>query len=154
MTPENIKKLLYQTQQLMCGFNYEVTLGIEVFDNCITLHDAANSIKMTFPATNIESITSVLVSIEGFWDEINEKLDYRGDNIGMWLKLNERQEKILKTKQNDIKAFISQYLQTESLIYSYPYLEGIPGCPVFWEFAFVIMDGFGSCVLFYGSASD
>ncbi|HYH15366.1 MAG TPA: hypothetical protein VD794_09100 [Flavisolibacter sp.] len=154
MTPENIKTLLHQTQKLMYGLNYEVTLGLEVFDNCTTLDEAAIAIKNSFPSSNINTITPVLVSIEDFWAELTEMFDYRGDDIGVSLKLNERQEIELKAKQNDIKAFVSQYLQKVALIYSYSFLEGISGYPVFWEFAYVIIDGNGSCVFFYGSASD
>jgi hypothetical protein len=154
MTSENIKALLYQTEKQMYGFNYEVTLGIEVFENCYSLQDVNNAIKTTFPSSNPEAITPVRISTEDFWDDVNDKFNYRGHNFGVSLELDEKQERELKEKQNQIGSFVSQYIKEGTEIYSYPFLEGIPGYPVFWEYTFVVLNTEGACVFFYGSSSD
>jgi hypothetical protein len=154
MTPENIKTLLRQTPKLMYGLNYEVTLGIEIFDSCFSLSDVNNAIKRTFSNSNLEEIEPVAVSVEDFWKDINDKFDYRGNDNGSYLKLNEQQERELKRKQNEIKHFVAQYIVNSTKVYSYPFLEGIPGYPVFWEFAFALLNVDGNCVFFFGSSSD
>src|SRR4051812_45963008 len=70
MTPKNIKTLLLQTQGLMYGGNYEVTLGIEIFDNCFSLLDVNNAIKNTFPNSNPEEVEPVLISVEELWKDV------------------------------------------------------------------------------------
>ena len=140
MTPENIKVLLYQTQNLMYGFNYEVTLGIEVFENCHSLQEVNNAIKTTFPKSKPEEITPVQISVEGLWEDVDDVFNYRGDDFGVSLKLDEKQEKELKEKLTQIKSFVAKLIKEDTEIYNYHYLDGIPGYPVFWEFSYVILN--------------
>lgn len=154
MTPKNLKMLLNQTCKRMYGFNYAVTLGIELFERCFSLKDISSAIKETFTNSNPGAITPVLVSENDFWSDINENFDFRGDNTGTYLKLNAKQEAALKSKQSEIKKFISGYIQKDSQIYSYPFFEGIPGYPVYWRHCFVILNNDGKSLFFYGSSSD
>lgn len=154
MTHEKIDKLLNQIQKLMYGVNYEVTLGIEVFENCFSLGDANHAIRVTFPNANIESITPIRLTDQEFWDDINEKLDYRGDGIGNFLKLSTQKETELKLKQNEFRQFISEYIIKDTKIYSYPFLEGVPGYPVYWDYTFLLLNTTGHCLFLYGSSSD
>jgi hypothetical protein len=138
----------------MYGFNYEVTLGIEIFDNCITQQDINTAIKKVFPNSNPESITPIIVTVEDFWKEVNDTFDYRGDNYGVSLTLDDKQETELGAMQGEIINFINNYLGEEPTIYSLPFLEGVPGYPVFWEYRYAILDRSGTCLFFYGSSSD
>jgi hypothetical protein len=154
MTREEIDRLINQIQKLMYGVNFEVTLGIEIFENCISLADVNHAIKITFPNANVESITPIPVTQQEFWDDINEKFDYRGDGIGNYLKLSIEKETALKLKQNDLRKFISEYRIKDTKIYSYPFLEGIPGYPVYWEYSFVLLNINSKSIFLYGSSSD
>ncbi len=138
----------------MYGFNYEVTLGIEIFDNCITLQDINTAIKKTFANSNPEEITPILVSVEDFWKQVNDTFDFRGDNNGVSLTLDDKQEKELRAKQGEIITYITNYLGAETKIYSFPFLEGVPGYPVFWEYRYAILNRLGTSLFFYGSSSD
>jgi len=154
MTREKIDRLINQIQKLMYGLNYEVTLGIEILEDCVSFEDINYVIKMKFPKTTIESITFIPVTEQDFWDDINEKFDYRGDGIGSYLKLTTEKETALKLKQNDLRKFISKYIIKDTNIYSYPFLEGIPGYPVYWEYSFVLLNPSGNSLFIYGSSSD
>ena len=85
---------------------------------------------------------------------MNEKFDYRGDGIGSYLKLSTQKETELKLKQNELRQFISEYIIKDTKIYSYPFLEGIPGYPVFWDYSFVLLNISSRSVFLYGSSSD
>lgn len=154
MTDEKIDRLINEIQKLMYGVNFEITLGVEVLENCLSLEDINHAIKTTFPNANIESITPVPVTEQEFWDDINDKFDYRGDGIGNYLKLSTEKETTLKLKQNDLRQFISKYIIKDTKIYSYPFLEGIPGYPVYWEYSFVLLNTSGNSLFTYGSSSD
>lgn len=138
----------------MYGINYEVTLGIEMFKYCFSLLEVNSAIKSTFPNSSPEEVMPIDLSVEDFWQEVDQSFDYRSDDIGVSLNLSDKQERILKSKQQEIKEFIKQYIKAVMQLYSYPYLEGIPGYPVFWDYTFVLLDCDGDCLLFYGSSSD
>lgn len=154
MTRDKIDRLIDQIQKLMYGMNYEVTLGIEILENCVSLEEVNHAIKTIFPNANIKSITPVPVTEQEFWDDINEKFGYRGDGIGNYLKLSTEKETALKHKLNDLRKFISEHIIKDTKIYSYPFLEGIPGYPVYWEYSFVFLNITGKSIFLYGSSSD
>ena len=154
MTPEHIKTLLDQTRKLMYGVNYEVTLGLEIFQQCYTVPDINAAINERFHQANPASTTTSAISEADFWNDLNEKLDHRGHGNGSYLSLTPERESQLRSKQDEIRKFLAGYIKPDTLIYSYPFLEGIPGYPVFWEYCFVILNTEGQSILFYGSASD
>lgn len=40
----------------MSGHNYQVTFGVDIFDNCITTDDFKRKLKQTYPNSRPESI--------------------------------------------------------------------------------------------------
>jgi len=154
MELEKIKTLLYRIEKLMYGYNYEVTLGIEIFEGCSNISLVNKSIKRLFPDSNPEQIEPTIVLESSFWQVINETFDYRGESPGVALILNKQQELTLLDKQHEYKTYLSQFINQQTRIYDYKFLEGIPGYPVFWDYAFVIVTDDEKCILIYGSSSD
>ena len=154
MIPKNIETLIFSKQEEMYGYNYEVKLGAELFEDCTTLQEGLQNIKKSFPNSNPESINPVQISEEDFWKTINETFDYRGESPGVALILNVKQEEELKSKQKKYKNFITQFIDETSKIYNYQFMEGIPGYPVFWEYCFVVICNNKTCLFIYGSSSD
>lgn len=154
MTHTTIDNLLKQIQKLLYGVNYEVTLGIEILEGCASIEDINKAIKKKFSTTNIESINVVAVTEQDFLNDINEKLDYRGDGFGSYLTLSAEKATTLQLKQKDLRALISGYITKDTILYSYPFLECIPGYSVYWEYSFVLLNTSGSSLFIYGSASD
>ncbi len=152
MTPRDIGTTLYQLEQLMYGYNYEVKFGIDFFDHCTNLEAFKAALKKAYPNSQPDEITLVPMSLDDFWEEINFGLDYRGDT---WagLSLNQEREEKLKQRQKEYKEYISSFINHNTTIYNYPDEKGIPGYPVFWDYRFVLLSE-GKCLFIYGSASD
>ena len=137
----------------MYGHNYQVTFGVDIFDNCITTDDFKKKLKQTYPTSRPESIDLIQFNKTDFWEEIDYGMTYRGDNTA-GLKLSSKKEEQLVTEQLSYKTFIDQFISDKTEIYSYPDEEGIPGYAVYWKFAFFVINVDRPSLFIYGSASD
>ena len=153
MPSENISDLIKRLEHLMYGYNYQVTLGIDVFENCPNLDYFKNEFKKKYPLSKPETINLVPISIVDFWEEIDFGFNYRGDKSS-GLTLDKKQQDQLEKLLASYKDFIHQYLNEKTKIYYYPDEEGIPGYPVFWDYSFVVQTDNNKFVFVYGSSSD
>jgi hypothetical protein len=148
-----MRDILDKLEQLMYGYNYQVTFGIETFENCSNLEDFKISLKKKFPLSKPENSNPVLFEVADFWEEVNFGLNYRGDSSA-GLTLDERSKEKLETLQIAYKDLLSQFINDETKIYSYPDEEGIPGYPVYWVYRFILLNDNDECFFIYGSSSD
>src|SRR5689334_23503362 len=128
MVIETVKETLYKLEKLMYGYNFEVTFGIEIFENCYSYDDFTIQLKNVYPETTPHEISPVIISKEELWKNLVECLDYRGDH-GAGLFLDQVQENALKNEQAKYLQFIEKFLSQSIHIYSYPDEKGIPGYP-------------------------
>lgn len=153
MKISSINDILTELERLMHGCNYQATFGIDVFDNCQSLDEFRSCLKKQYPSTDPETVTSVLISADDLWSEVNYALNYRGDaNSG--LSLTQKTLYRLDKAQTKYKDLISQFLSENASIYNYPSEKGIPGYPVFWDYRFIIFTERNVCLFLYGSSSD
>jgi hypothetical protein len=153
MDIETIKATLYKLESLMYGYNFEVSFGIEIFENCVSYEDFATQLKTLFPGARPLETLPLTVSREEFWHDLLECLEYRGDNAAQ-LILDEFQVKALKEEQTKYLQFIEKYLSLATHIYSYPDSKGIPGYPVFWDYRYIIFCKDGRALFTHGACSD
>jgi hypothetical protein len=137
----------------MYGYNFEVTFGIEVFENCSSYDDFAKQLKTVFPGTRPREILPLVVSKEEVWQDLLECLEYRGDNSAI-LILDEFQANAVKDEQAKYMRFIERFLSQATQIYSYPDSEGIPGYPVWWDYRYIIFSIDGQALFIHGACSD
>jgi hypothetical protein len=137
----------------MYGYNFEVTLGIEYFENCFSYDDLKSKLKYTFPNSKPDLVAVIEIDQNRFWEEINLCLNYRGDKSAGYFLGPENQEQILK-EQNQYINFLKDFITEKSSIFIYPDEQGIPGYPVWWDFRFILFQVAGQCIFTYGSASD
>lgn len=147
-----MRDILDQIEHIMSGYNYQVTFGIEIFENCTNLDDFKINLKRIFPNSKPETVKLIPFDVADFCDEINFGLDYRGDSTA-GLTLDEKKNEKLKTLQLAYKDFIRQFINKNTKIFSYPDEEGIPGYPVYWDYRFVI-EANDKYIFIYGSSSD
>jgi len=147
MIPEDIQNNLKKLEKSMYGHNYQVTFGLNVFDNCFNIDYASKKIEEAYEDIKAEKVTPALVDKDDFWREVNYGLSYRGD-YGAGLSLTKDKEKELEKEQAKYKDFISQFINHKTQFYSYPYLEG-----VFWDYNFLLITGDKGLFVF-GAASD
>lgn len=148
-----IKPLLRRLQRLMYGYNYEVTLGVTVFDACSSTEDFKANLKKEFPKSQPDKVQLVEMAAADLWETIQAAFDYRGD-AGAGLKLSEEKESNLKEEQKKYFGFLKSYLGPGTKVFNYPDETGIPGYPVYWDFRFLVMTPDKKCLFIYGSASD
>ncbi len=145
--------ILNQLERLMYGYNYQVTFGIEIFENCINLDQLKVSLKKRFPDSRPEIANLIRVDYTEFWNQVNFGLNYRGDSSAGLTLTEKKQEKLGKI-QTAYTDLLGQFISENTIIYSYPDEEGIPGYPVYWDYRFVIQTDKGKFLFVYGSSSD
>ena len=150
---QDIDVILYKLEQLLYGYNYQVTFGIETFGNCHTIKDFKIRLKEKFPDTKPESVIPIPTSIEALLAEIDFALEYREDNAaGVKLTASEIEE--FTSLKEGFLAFLHARISPESVILSYPDEKGIPGYPVFWDYRFIILSPNTDALFVFGSSSD
>ena len=152
-TNESMRDILDQLEHIMYGYNYQVTFGIDIFENCTNLDEFKINLKKRFPESRPEIANFILYNVEDFWDEINLGLNYRGDSAA-GLTLDEKANEKLEKLQLSYKDFLRQFINENTKIFSYPDEEGIPGYPVYWDYRFVVQTDNDKCIFIYGSSSD
>ena len=153
MATESITDIHKKLEKLMYGYNYQVTLGYNLFENCSSIQSFKARLKDTYENSRPDFVTLLQIHMEDFWQEINAALDYRGD-ITAGLILNQKKTLELEVVQKKYKDHLSSFICDQTVIYSYPDDQGIPGYPVYWEFRFLLLTASKNCVFIYGSASD
>ena len=148
----NIKEIIERLEHLMYGHNYEVCLGIDVFDGH-SFDDFKKSIKAKYPNTNPDKYPLTELTEQELFEDIKDKFDYRGDH-GAGLTLTNEKENELKDIQNKYIDFIKQFTSNNSKFYYYSDPDGIPGYPVFWEYRFAVFNDKDKILFVYGSSSD
>lgn len=151
MTIENIKTTLYKLEKLMYGFNYEVCLGIEIFEGCSDIDNFKICLKKTYPGIDL-GVSPIAISIVDFWEEINFSLTYRGDKR-LGVELVVKNQEAFESLEKEYKNFLTSQIKPNVKIYSYPDHTAIPGYPVWWDYRFIIQSE-NSYIFIYGSASD
>ena len=137
----------------MYGHNYQVKFGLQIFENCYNLDDFKRKLKQVYKNSRPEEVKFIQLTEADLWEDIDFALNYRGDSSA-GLSLSEGKEKLLKEEQEKYKAFIKQYINKETVIYSYPDEEGIPGYAVFWDFRFIVFTNDNKCLFIFGASSD
>lgn len=154
MNSEDINSLLKSLEGLMYGRNYQVVFRLDYFEYCTTFGDFKRQFKQIYSGANMEETSLSLVSSEEFWNDINEGLDYRGDD-GAGLHLSDTREKELKEIQKRYKDCIALFMNKKTKLFRYNNNdEGMPGYPVFWGYQFVLQTDYFKYLFVYGSASD
>ena len=148
-----MRDMLDQLEHSMYGYNYQVTFGIEIFENCTNLDEFKINLKKIYPYSRPEIVNLIPFDVAEFWDEINFGLDYRGDN-STGLILDEKKNEKLKKLQLTYKDLLRQFINENTKIYFYPDEEGIPGYPVYWDYRFVMKANNDKYIFIYGSSSD
>ena len=154
MTDYNdIKKTLGRLRKLMYGFNYQVTIDLNVFDNCTTVEVFHKLLADKYKKANPAAFQPRVVDKGDFWKEVNFGLMFRGDRSS-GLRLTSSKEEELLREQQVLKDFISQFISEETQIYSYPEDLGVPSYIVDWGFIYLLLNKDKAALLFYASASD
>jgi hypothetical protein len=153
MTFEDLKTTLYRLEKVMYGYNYEVSYGMDIFENCATVEEFKMNLKKTYPGSKPNEISLIPITVNDFWEEINFGLSYRGDT---WagLRLDEKGQGTFEKLEKDYKDFICEHIDNTTQFYSYPDTSGIPGYPVFWDYRFVLESSKRKFLFIYASASD
>ena|SRR5687767_14570980 len=149
----SINKTTKRLEKLMYGFNYAVTFGIDIFENCSTLDKFQELLKSKYSKVNAGQYQPILYGQTEFWEDVNYGLTWRGEE-GAWLKLSVKKESELLVEQSKLKDFLTQHLSDSTKIYSYPEELGMPGYDVYWGYTFLFLNEDKPSILFYGSASD
>lgn len=153
MLNQNLNTTIYELQQLLYGYNYEVIFGVEIFNNCDNLEEFKVQLKKKFPGSKPESVTPIPVTTADLLDEIEFALDYRGDNAAGVQLSGSKLERFLHLKAF-LLNFINESIHPDSKVYSYPDETGIPGYPVWWDYRFILFSGGRKALFIYGAASD
>ncbi|MGB4848613.1 MAG: hypothetical protein WBP41_11880 [Saprospiraceae bacterium] len=135
------------------GYNYEITLGFDWFKNCPSLKHFQDALKAAYNEINADELKMTTALADDFWYTVNHTFDYRGGQ-GSGLKFENNDEVILKSKQDEYKAYLNQLINKDSHFYTFQELKGIPGYPVRWSYRYIIDNGNGDYLLIFGSASD
>ncbi|MHA4810455.1 hypothetical protein ACX0G9_20280 [Flavitalea flava] len=153
MTFEKYQNCLYKPENLLEGYNYQVKLGIDLFENCADIEAFKQCLKKAYPRSTPESVTLIRLSHTDFWKEINIGMFYRGDSAA-GVELSEKSQEQFEILHKEYIDFISGYIDPDTNIYSYPDETGIPGYPVWWDYRFILLSQTGNSLFIYGSASD
>lgn len=148
----NIQEIVERISHLMYGHNYEVCLGIDVFEG--KDNDAFNNqLKNKYPSSRPDKSPLIELTSQEFYEDIRDKFDFRGDS-GAGLNLSPEKEVKLKELQQQYFDYLNQFINNNSKFYDYSFDEGIPGYPVFWEFRYVVFTEANKILFVYGSSSD
>jgi hypothetical protein len=150
---QKVKTYLNKLEEFMYGHNYEIVLGIEVFDNCASYVAFAERLKILFPDATPEDHNPVSCDLENVVVAISAGLDYCGDT-GAGPALNETLIEEVKEYKANYLGFIHNFAAGVSTAFSYPDETGIPGYPVWWDYRFIIINDKKECLFTYGAASD
>jgi len=153
MQLDSIKSALYRLEELMYGYNFEVKLGIEIFENCNSIVNFKIKLREAFPETRPDEATLIEVDRASFWQNINECLAYRGDKSEDYYLGDENKLRI-ELEQKKYTDFLKDFLSHSSKIFEYSDERGIPGYPVWWEYRYFIFGENDICIFTYGAASD
>lgn len=153
MTTKNPKDTLDRLEHLMYGYNYAVSFGIDLFEDCKTLGDFYSQLILTHKDIKPETSQLVTFNEADFWEEVDFGFAFRGDKAA-GLTLSPEKEKALREEQTRYKSFIQQFVSDKTKIYSYPGEEGIPFYVVYWGYAFILLNDDKPSLFIYGAASD
>lgn len=136
----------------MYGHNFQVCLGIDIFNGEGT-SDFVHAFKTKYPNSNPDQYSLSPLNKEELFNDIIDKLNFRGDK-GAGLTLTRKKELKLKTLQQAYIDYIRQLINKQTTYFAYPYLDGLPGYSVFWDYCYVLFTDNHKIVLVYGSSSD
>lgn len=153
MTTNKPKDILDRLEHLMHGYNYEVSLGVDLLEKCNTLEDFYSQLKLIHKDIKPEASQLATFNEADFWEEVNFGFTFRGDETA-GLALSPEEEKALTREQAEYKSFIQKFLSDDTKIYSYPNEEGIPFYMVYWGYAFILLNDDRPSLFIYGAASD
>ncbi len=148
----NINDTIKQIEHLMYGYNFEVCIGIDIFNGKTNI-DFEKAVKEKYPNTNPQLYPLSSLNKDELLDDIIEKLNFRGDTAA-GLTLTEEKEIKLKALQQKYLDFIGQFINEQTKYFYYSDPDGIPGYPVFWDYRYVLFADNDKIVLVYGSSSD
>ena len=153
MTFEDLKTTIYQLEKVMYGYNYEVSYGMDIFENCSTVEEFKVNLKKAYPESKPNETSLIPITANDFWEEINFGLTYRGDT---WagLRLDEEGQTKFDKLAKGYKDFIYENIDDATQFFSYPDTSGIPGYAVFWDYRFVLQSPLRNFLFIYASASD
>jgi len=152
MGARDIDSLISRIIHMMYGHNFQVTLGIDIF-NGVTEPDFQKAIKEKYPETHPDLHPLVAVEKQGLIENIKECLNYRGDSAaGLILKKEEEVE--LNALQEQYINYLEGFMEVQAKCFYYPDTDGLPGYPVFWDYCYVLFADHARIVLIYGSSSD
>ncbi|WP_243345978.1 hypothetical protein [Parabacteroides sp. FAFU027] len=139
----------------MEGFNYEVSLHFDLFEQVIDLGLIKDKIKTLYPKAYPDFDSLTLTDYGDLKIVVSDCFDYRVDS-GAGLELNEKEEKELKLETLEFwNAFDGFIAKDNTDFYIYPNETGLSIYPVWWDFEYLIIDNKNqNSVLFYGAASD
>jgi len=150
---DDINHTLRRLERLMYGHNFEVTFGIEIFDECNNYVDLISKFKTRFPEALPEFQSPIPCDLDSLIEDIVSCFDYRGDNAA-GLILTEEASQQIKIEQSKYLDFIRAFSAGAVTAFSYPDQTGIPGYPVWWDFRFILFNEKMQCLFTYGAASD
>lgn len=153
MAAERIEDTIKRLENLMYGHNYQVTFGVNLFMDCYNFDNFRGKLKQLYKDSKPDKVQPIPLTEKEFWEDIDNAFRFRGDSIA-GLTLSESKADILEKEQAKYKAFIKQFIDEESKIYSYPDEEVIPAYAVFWDFRFIVFAKENKCLFIFGAASD
>lgn len=148
----DIKEVISRLERLMHGYNYQVTMGVDVFEGT-TIKDFEAALKDKYPGSKPDENVYTAIKYDEFLAEIKYGFNYRGDETA-GLVLKKEKEEVLKDMQLMYVELLKQYINSDSTIYGYSSDEGIPGYPVWWDYRFVVLTTTNKVIFVYGCASD
>ncbi|MFN0291094.1 hypothetical protein [Pedobacter helvus] len=150
---KDIKDLLAAIEKSMYGKNFEVKLGIDVFEGN-SLAEIEKAIEQRYTKINPVNLRSLAeLDKEEFTKDIREKLNYRGDETA-GLILSKKQEEKLQILFSQYFDILASFENSCTKYHYFTDLEGLPCYPVFWDFGFVLFTDNKKIILVYGAASD
>lgn len=148
----NIDDTIKQIERLMYGYNFEVCIGVDIFNGKTTL-DFEKAVKEKYPDTNPDLYPLLPLDKDELLRDVIDKLDFRGDKAA-GLTLTEGKEKKLKALQQKYLEFVGQFINEQTKCFYYSDPDGIPGYPVFWDYRYILFADNDKIILVYGSSSD
>jgi hypothetical protein len=155
MDSSNVVKTMGAVQKTVNshGFNYQLTLGFEMYSSCTEWEVFVQELLVSFPKVRREQLNFLPSTEMEFWQTIDTTLLYEKHAADDYALKPGSIDKI-RPLVDDFKQAISSLISPGSDFYHCDLPEGIPGYPVWWDFCFVIdTKSHGFCFV-YGSASD
>lgn len=147
-----LKEITQRIQQLMYGRNYEVYLDIEIFDGTTTA-DFKRVVNEKYPEADTESYPLVQLDKTSYYDDIWDKLNYRGHEAA-GLTLTPGDDTILRKLQQKYFDYADQFIDEQTTFFRFADTGGIPGEVAFWEYRYVLFCSNNKILFVYGSGSD